>query len=273
MPSFPPLQQHLVAGREVLACLPEQASQKPPLLFVHGAFAGAWMWAGTFLPWFAQAGYPCYALSLRGHGDSVGRDSIDWLSIADYVEDVAVVADWLGQPPVLLGHSMGGFVVQKYLETHPAPAPVLLCAVPPQGLAASQFHLLLQKPGLLLELNRILDGGEPGLEIVREALFAQPVSDAVLEEFRHHMQLESHRAIWDMTMFNLPVLPFRERPPMFIAGAELDQLVPAFLVQATAHTYGQQAHIFKGMGHALSHEQDWPLVAQTLGRWLDGLAF
>lgn len=264
-----PIQTHTVAGCEVLSCLPETGARKTPLLFVHGSFVGAWMWTSTFMPWFAAAGYPCYALSLRGHGKSMDRDRIDWLSIADYVEDVAAVATWLETPPALIGHSMGGFVVQKYLERCPAPAAVLLCAVPPQGLAASQFHMLLQKPGLMLELNNVMSGGKVSLQAVREALFAQPVGDELLATFRDNMQVESQRAIWDMTMFNLPLLPFKERPPLFVTGGELDVMVPPFLVQATAHSYGVPAHVFKGMGHALSHEQNWVHVAETLKQWLD----
>jgi non-heme chloroperoxidase len=272
MSPTPLLQTHFIAGREVLACLPPDAvgrDDKPPLLFVHGAFAAAWMWADTFLPWFAQAGYSCYALSLRGHGKSSDRERIDWLSIAEYVEDVRVVADWLGTPPILVGHSMGGFVTQKYLEQYPAPAAALLCSVPPQGLAASQFHMLFQKPGLFLELNNVMNGHTVSLDAIRESLFAQPVSDALLARFGEHMQVESQRAIWDMTVFHLPTLPFSDYPPLFIAGAEHDVMVPPFMVLATAHTYGTKAHIFEGMGHAITHERDWRDTAKILLRWLN----
>jgi len=267
------IQANFVAGREVLSSFPATSQQdwktKTPLLFVHGAFAGAWMWADTFLPWFAKAGYSCHALSLRGHGLSFERERIDWLSVGDYVADIRVVAQWLGTPPILIGHSMGGFVIQKYLEQATAPAAALLCAVPPQGLAASQFHMLFQKPGLFLELNRIMNGRNTSLATIREALFAQPCSDEVLIRFRECLQVESQRAIWDMTMFHLPTLPFVARPPLFIAGAELDVMVPSFMVLATAHTYGEEARIFDGMGHAITHENDWRKVAEALQDWLD----
>ena len=90
-----------INGIEVFSCHPAQQTSRPPLLFVHGAFAGGWMWTDTFMPYLAQAGYPCHALSLRGHGGSDGHEHIDWLSIADYVEDVAGVIDWLGERVVL----------------------------------------------------------------------------------------------------------------------------------------------------------------------------
>jgi pimeloyl-ACP methyl ester carboxylesterase len=43
---------------------------------------------------------------------------------------VTSIVTALPAPPVLIGHSMGGFVVQKYLEKYQAPGAVLMCAVP-----------------------------------------------------------------------------------------------------------------------------------------------
>ena len=63
-----------------------------PILFVHGAWHAAWCWE-NFLPYFAQQGYPSYAVSLRGHGASEGRDKIRWHSAAHgYVADVTQIA-------------------------------------------------------------------------------------------------------------------------------------------------------------------------------------
>ena len=265
------LKTQFVDGIEVYSCLPSRKNGKTPLLFVHGAFAGGWMWTETIMPTLAKAGYPCYALSLRGHGGSAGRDEINWHSVADYVDDVKAVVDWLGASPVLIGHSMGGFIVQKYLEHRPATGAALICSVPPQGLIASQFHLLFSKPHLFLELNRILSGEYTDTDTLREALFAGDVDEAMLGAWLSRMQNESQRAILDMTMFNLPNLFAMHRPPMLILGAEEDVLVPAFLVQTTAHTYGQKAHIFRHMGHAVTHEKEWPLVAAALQDWLEDI--
>ncbi|MEY2633015.1 MAG: hypothetical protein RIR00_1669 [Pseudomonadota bacterium] len=269
----PKIQSTFVGGLEVLSCLPQGRCSATPLLFIHGAFAGAWIWADNFLPYFAAAGYPCYALSLRGHGESAGRERIDWLSITDYVDDLTKVVNWLGQPPVLIGHSMGGFVAQKYLEHRSAPAAALVCSVPPQGLVMAQFHLMFQKPGLFMEMNNLLSGRQVSLEVIREALFAEPVDNVLLNKFFTHMQMESQRALWDMSMFNLPHLVMRKRPPLLVLGAEKDVLVPAFLVQATARTYGVPDHIFRGMGHGVTHERDWRKVADYLRDWLHAGGF
>lgn len=263
------IKNQIVEGLEVYSCLPNKKSSRPPVLFIHGAFAGAWMWTETFMPFLADAGFPCYAVSLRGHGGSQGHEQMEWHSIADYVDDVGTIIDWLGETPVLVGHSMGGFIVQKFLERHETPGAALVCSVPPQGLIASQFHLMFQKPQLFAEINRIMAGDYTDTNTLREALFAGEVDETMLAVWMSRMQAESHRAIWDMSMFSLPNLHAMHRPPMLILGAEHDVLVPAFLVQSTGHTYGLPVHIFRGMGHAVTHEKEWPLVAAMLRDWLE----
>ncbi|MBL8429292.1 MAG: alpha/beta fold hydrolase [Dechloromonas sp.] len=265
------LKTQIVEGLEVFSCLPSRKTGKPALLFVHGAFAGGWMWTETFMPFLAKAGYACHSLSLRGHAGSDGREHINWHSVGDYVDDVKTVVDWLGETPVLIGHSMGGFIVQKYLEHHVVPAVALICSVPPQGLIASQFHLMFNKPHLFQEINQIMDGKYTDTSTLREALFAGEVDETMLAAWLSRMQPESHRALWDMSMFNLPNLYAMHRPPMLILGAEDDVLVPAFLVQTTGHTYREPVHIFRDMGHAVTHEKEWPLVAATLRDWLETL--
>ncbi len=258
-------------GIELFSCHAPQGAGSPELLFVHGAFAGGWMWTETFMPFLAAAGITSHALSLRGHGGSLGHDHIHTLSIADYVDDVRRVVEHLDCDPLLVGHSMGGFVVQKYLEHYPVPGVGLLCSVPPQGLIAAQFHLLLQKPQLFLEINRIMRGEYTDIHTLREALFAGEVDEAMLATWLTRMQPESQRALWDMSMFNLPNLFTMHQPPMLIIGAQDDVLVPAFLVQTTGHTYRQPVHILRDTGHAITHEKAWPQIATMLKDWAVGI--
>jgi pimeloyl-ACP methyl ester carboxylesterase len=105
---------------ETITRLPQTQTHATPLLFIHGMWHGAWCWDEFFLPFFAEHGYRAAALSLRGHAGSEGH--IRGSTIADYVADVEQVARTFETHPVLIGHSMGGFITQKYLETHNAPA-------------------------------------------------------------------------------------------------------------------------------------------------------
>lgn len=262
------MSQNRFKDLEVLARTPVGPSKSAPLLFVHGAFAGAWCWDEHFLPFFAEAGYASYAVSLTGHGGSRGRERLDHLSIADYVADLAEVVARLPVPPVLIGHSMGGFVVQKYLEKHEAAGAVLMCSVPPQGLMSAAFGVMFSHPGLFSDLNTLMSGGQVALDSLREALFAQPVDMDDLARFYRASQPESHRAIWDMSLFDLPHPSRVGKLPLLVLGAEHDHLMPASTAEMTARAYGVEAEIFPGMGHGLMLERDWRKVAQRILDWL-----
>ncbi len=255
---------------EVLARTPPGTEPRAtPLLFIHGAYTGAWCWEEHFLPWFARAGYAAYAVSLSGHGASRSGRPLDEWCMDDYVADVAEVVAALPAPPVLIGHSMGGMVIQKYLERATVPGAVLLCSVPPQGLMGAALGLMFNKPGLLADLNSLLDGGPVSMGSLREALFHQPIAEATLMRYYRMCQPESRRAIWDMSFFNLPLPLAMHRPPMLVLGAEHDHLVPPAQVLMTAATYGERAEIIPGIGHGVMLERDWEIVAERIGLWLE----
>jgi non-heme chloroperoxidase len=249
----------------------------PPLLFIHGAFCGAWCWDEHFLPWFAKKGLDAWAISVSGHGASEGHDYLDSLSITDYVNDVREVVETMPQPPILVGHSMGGFVVQKYLEKYSAPAAVLMCSVPPQGLMGSAISMMFSKPSLMGDLNNIMSGGQASYESLRDALFAQDIDMEDLMRFYKLSQPESHRALWDMMIFGLPsirtVLGNIEggKDRLLVLGAEYDHLVPASAAEMTARSYDVEPVIYPGMGHGLMLEKDWEKVASGILAWLQAL--
>ena len=83
----------------------------------------------------ASLGYEAHAISLPGHGNSsLTKGYINKYSAKDYVECLSAEIDRISPRPVLIGHSMGGYLTLKYLETNQLPAAVLIASVPPPGL-------------------------------------------------------------------------------------------------------------------------------------------
>jgi non-heme chloroperoxidase len=118
------------------------------------------------------------------------------------------------------------------------------------------------------DLNSMMGGSGASIDTLRDALFAQPVAVDDLERFSRMSQRESHRAVWDMTLFSLPH-PSRIRDtPLLIQGAEFDHLIPVSLVEMTARSLGTEATIYPGMGHGLMLERDWKKPAQQILDWL-----
>jgi pimeloyl-ACP methyl ester carboxylesterase len=95
------------------------ASTRPPLLFVHGSYHGAWCWREHWMRHFSEAGYDCYAVSLRGQGGSDrrlpdGRPLRVSGDVDSLTADLAHVVAALPAAPVLVAHSFGALLAEKY---------------------------------------------------------------------------------------------------------------------------------------------------------------
>jgi pimeloyl-ACP methyl ester carboxylesterase len=254
---------------EIIRQEPKLNPRPAPILFVHGAWHGAWCWAEHFLPYFAEHGYVAQALSLRGHGASAGRERLRWTRIADYVMDVAQVASQLPGPPVLVGHSMGGLIVQKYLESHPATAAALLAPVPVGGVFKATLRIAARHPLPFLRANLTLSLypiiGAP--DLTREAFFSASLPVERLNRYFTRMQDESYLAFLDMLVFNLP-RPEKVRLRPLVLGAANDTIFHPDEVEATAGAYSTQAEIFPDMAHDMMLEAGWQSVADRILQWL-----
>jgi pimeloyl-ACP methyl ester carboxylesterase len=238
-----------------------------PLVFVHGGWHGAWCWDEHFLDFFADAGYRAIALSLRGHGASPCTKPLSKCSVADYVEDVRSVADGLPTSPVLIGHSVGGFVVQKCLEHRSAPAAVLLASMPSHAARRAGVALRAMRRHPLVAIRANTVGSTADLvntpRLARDHLFSTHTPDSVVESCAARLQAES----WGAPGLSVRLEPARVTIPLLVLGAENDKLVVNGDVRATARAYRVQAEFFPG-GHNMMLEPGWPDVAERIHSWL-----
>jgi pimeloyl-ACP methyl ester carboxylesterase len=98
------------------------------LVFVHGGGANAHWWTHVAAP-FADE-FRVLAVDMSGHGDSDHREVY---SLEDWTDEVMAVAGHGGVVgrPVLVGHSMGGFVTIATAALHPDElAGVIVCDSP-----------------------------------------------------------------------------------------------------------------------------------------------
>src|SRR5262245_24130675 len=91
-----------------------KTSHATPILCIHGAFGGAWMWE-AFLRVLGQWGRTAAAVSLRGHGQSGGRERLHETVLADYTADILRAFEEFAEPPIVVAHSLGGLLVQRLL--------------------------------------------------------------------------------------------------------------------------------------------------------------
>jgi pimeloyl-ACP methyl ester carboxylesterase len=254
---------------EVISKRPLERTHTNPLLLVHGAWHGAWCWE-NFIAYFAEAGYEVHALSLRGHGNSEGRDGIRWYSTSNYVADVAQVVKSLSPSPVLIGHSMGGYVVQKYLESYTAPAGVLLATIPTAGILGMLLRMLRRHPASTLKalatLNTWYFVSTPAL--AKDYFFSDDYPDDKFLEYYAHIQTESFRMALEAAVLNLP-RPRQIKTPLLVLGAENDRVFTPAEQRRTARAYKTEAIIYPDMAHDMMLERGWESVTDRILSWLN----
>jgi pimeloyl-ACP methyl ester carboxylesterase len=249
----------------------KKANGHPPLVFVHGGYIHSGCWDVNFLPHFSALGYHCHAIDLSGHGQSEGRDNLDRYDLDHYAGDVAQVVAELAAPPVLIGHSMGSLVVQRYLEKGSAAAVVMMAPVPTTGLAACSLQLNARQPDFLREAAYAVRGKYTAntVKVMREVYFSPDVTPEQFAAFKPLVQDESTTAIAEMmTLAWRP--PSRSRPkiPALVMGGELDAIFPSNLLHFTASGWNAETCVIPRAGHMIMMEPQWHAAATRIENWL-----
>jgi len=253
---------------EIISREPPVLKFDAPLLFVHGACHAAWSWDENFLPFFAEHGFSSHAVSLRGHGKSEGGEQLKWCSAADFVADVCQAVSELPKMPVVIGHSLGGFIVQKFLEKTDAPAGILVAPSPSEGMFWSGVKLQLQNPWLFTKVAFRQDFqmlyNTP--ERAKKFLFSADADDEKVSEYSRRFGKESYRAAMEM-IYNLPN-PKKVKTPLLVLGGANDAIIAPKKIEKTARAYNADCKIFPRMAHDLMLERDWQTVADFMINWL-----
>lgn len=252
---------------EILECLPKESPKSPPLLFLHGASHGAWCWKENFLPYFAQKGYAAYALSFRGHGDSEGYENLHAFTLKDYLNDALEVIPNLKRKPVLIGHSMGGTVVQMILHRHPdkIKAAVLMASNPPQGMAKDLWRMIFISLGDVIRLARFNKGKKGSFPA--EKFFSQKLPDEKKDEYSKLMQPESNLVRKELLKRNVPET-IDIKVPILVLGSKKDRWFSEKTTASIGKTYKTKPVIFADVSHDMMLDPNWRMVADEVLNFL-----
>lgn len=238
---------------------------RPPLLLVHGAGHGAWCWE----PWLERLpglGWKAFALSLRHHPGSRELDERTFLertSVDDYTDDVAAVARHLGEPAVVIGHSMGGIVAQRFVaragrgELDGVPAPtalVLLASVVPGQLGPQRDKPVPADRPYAPSRERAqamyFHGDGP---LVQQALDRiTPESPSVINEYS--------------TGAGVPIDPADVRCPVLVVTAAHDGTTVPHDARI-AEYYGGE-HLHADIGHDVMLDPGWKALQERILDWV-----
>jgi pimeloyl-ACP methyl ester carboxylesterase len=246
---------------------PERRSRKPPLLLVHGALTGSWLWS-SFAAYFAERGWEAHAMNLRGHYTSDLAELGD-TSMADYADDIGAAIRQLGRPPVIIAWGIGALAALLYAERHQVLGLVLLAPSPPAAALPRQAdeHELNSVPdvynaewwGWIAPLDRLRswlpDLDESELSKMQEMLRGARESGSARRE----------------RMRGVTVDPGRIRVPTLVIGAGLDDVIHPSEARLTADLLGATYEYIPSASHfgLVMGSGTWPHVAGSILGWLE----
>ncbi|GGL16919.1 alpha/beta hydrolase [Mangrovihabitans endophyticus] len=236
--------------REVLSVLPEEETDRPPVLFVPGLGHGAWAFAEHWLAHAAERGYPAHSVSPRDRGD-----------LRAQVHDVVQVAVSLPRQVVLVGHGAGARVVARVLARYPARAAVLAAPLL-DGRAALGAALRANPAGTLPALV----GGR--LRVNRRQLFGPGMPAERADAYLGRLVHPGARMQRQLAGRDASPAPVGD-PPVLVVGSPDDRVVPRASLDRAAVRHGGAPLLFPGMGHDLMLDTGWTEPLDAILDWLD----
>jgi len=242
---------------------------------IHGAFCGGWAFNAFRKP-FEAAGYDVATPNLKGHGPGDPPSAVVGVSMSDYAREVAALIKAYPEPPVVIGHSIGGLVSMMAAAKAPVAGLALLAPSPPWGIVGGT----MEEAGSAMALYALGPFWAQAIEPDRFVAKLYSLDRMEPEAGRlvaRAMRPESGRAMfetlnwWLDPFMTTRVTPNRISAPVFVAAGERDLIHPAVTVRQTATLLGVEARVFPRMSHWLIGEQGWEDVAAACLGWLEGV--
>jgi len=240
----------------------------PPVLFVHGAWHGAWCWK-PLMDALAEKGFTSYAWDLPGHGTRESEGVVG-LGIMDYVAELESVIDELAlSRPIVIGHSMGGIIAQKFLEKNEARALILIAPCPAMGGSLLLPIKYLRQPiaaitATLGRKTRIRN------QQMCNRLFFNDISPKKLEAHYERLCPESSRAIREMVFPGFKVKSAKiTSSPVAVVAAGKDYFFEFKRLQKWAERYRYDFLSFPEAAHNLISDPKRYGLGETITKWLN----
>ena len=247
------------------------------VVFIHGMFLNPASWAG-WVRFFESRGYTCHTPAFPFH-DGVPAtlrqtipEGLRTLDFQGVVHSLATFVSSLPEKPFLVGHSMGGLVVQKLLEQGLARAAVAIDSAPPQGIFSTKWSFLRANLGTINPLK----GSDPCLPTVAwfQYAFCNTMSlEETAVEYEKFVVPESRNIPRSSTGSQGTIDFTKPHAPLLMIAGEIDHIIPRSLNETNFKAYRDETsvrefQVFAGRTHYLCNQHGWEEIAAFTADWL-----
>jgi len=250
------------------------------VVFIHGMFVTNKCWDG-WVRHFNRSGYNCDAPAwplkelppekLRAkHPDETGEGKI---TLNDVLSSYEKHVSGIAREVVLVGHSMGGLIVQLLLSKGFGSAGVAIDSAPPRGVVTTRFSFVKANwPAL----NPFSSPTIPVMLTKRQFqyAFAHHLNGSALEEAYKGVVPQSKLVVRGPLTSVAMIDYTQKKAPLLLIAGERDRIVPAPLNESNYKKYSKNSSrtdfiVFPHRTHYLINDESWQEIADHVLGWLD----
>ncbi|TML68442.1 MAG: alpha/beta hydrolase [Actinobacteria bacterium] len=263
------------------------STNRPPLMLVHGAWLSARSWE-NFADYFRDRGFTVSAPEWpRKHGDveqlREATEELEGLGLTEIVDHYGNQIKSLEEPPVLIGHSFGGLIVELLLDRGLGRAGVAMSPAPPKGILVLPFSSLKAAAPALAHPSKRHGVVPLTLEEFTYGFVNTFSPEDASAAYDRYAVPETGQIFYEAGFANFHLHPPTEvhfkngdRAPLLIVGAEKDHTVPASLSHKQFEKYAKSNartdYIeLPGRPHLMMVGEGWEDVAARIESWLDSV--
>jgi pimeloyl-ACP methyl ester carboxylesterase len=247
------------------------------ILFIHGMFLNPKCWK-NWTVYFDQQDYHCIAPAWpfhEGEPSALRRDipaGLGALSLSSVIDEFARICALQSEPPIVIGHSMGGLIAQILESRGMAEAAVCINSVAPNAMLTLDWGFFKNSASIVNPLK----GDQPYLMTEENFLqnFANAMTKAEAKQAYNDYAVHESRNVMRDAMGDAGKIDLSRPhfPLLFIAG-DRDKIIPDKLNHKNAEAYTDSSSIadfkeFTGRGHFICGQHDWEDVADYISEWL-----
>jgi pimeloyl-ACP methyl ester carboxylesterase len=248
------------------------------IVFVHGLHENGNSWAEWKL-YFESLGYICYTPSYPYHEGIPSElrqkpnDLLSNIRLNDVVECYSQFIVQLGNIcPILMGHSMGGLIVQKLIQEQKGALGICITSASPKGLFSFKWSFIKSNIGTInpFKGNSLFCGTKEWFHYAICNTLTREESDKVYEK----AVVPESRNIPRSSRLNDGNIDFKKpHKPLLFIGAEKDHIIPISLNIKNFEAYKDKQSItefkeFKGRSHSICVQSNWQEVAHFIEQWI-----
>jgi len=251
------------------------------IVFIHGLFSTPSIWS-DWMEFFKKKGYSCHSPAYpfhQGHPADL-RKSIDpnlrKLTFGQVTRSLIGFIEKLSEKPILVGHSMGGLLVQKLVEQNMAVAGICIDTAPPKGISCYKWSFLKS----VLPMINPLKGDSvflPSVAWFRYAICNTLTLEQARLEYDKGVVPASRNIARSAQSTDDGLIDSKKphNPLLFIAG-EKDHIIPSSLNRKNFEAYTDEKsktdfREFEGRTHYTLRQPGWEEVAGYAEEWISRL--